>query len=48
MCFYDSITFDIDFLGVRFWFYNSFYSFMKHRKNMTFMVFMALNGPSNW
>ena len=42
--FYDFITFVVDFVGLRFLFWNLFYSFLKHRKNMTFMT---LNGPTD-
>jgi len=34
---YDFITFDVDFVGVRFLFQNSFHSFLSTEKNMTFM-----------
>jgi len=43
MTFYDFITFDVDFVGVQCLFSNSFHSFLKHRRNMTFMT---LNGPT--
>jgi len=45
MSFYDVITFVIDLIRVRFLCQNSFHSFLKHRKNMTFMT---LNGPTNY
>jgi len=44
MIFYDlNMPFVIDFVRVRFLFENSFHSFLKHRKNRTFMT---LNSPS--
>jgi len=39
---YDFITFVIDFNGARFLFQNSFYTFPKHSKGMTFKT---LDGP---
>jgi len=44
MTFYDFISFDVDFVEVRFLFQNSFHSFLNHGKNMTFMT---LNGYTN-
>jgi len=44
MTFYDFISFDVDFVEVRFLFQNSFHSFLNHGKNMTFMT---LNGHTN-
>ena len=44
MTFYDIITFVIDFVMVRFLLQTSFHSFLKHRKNMTFMT---VNSPSD-
>jgi len=43
MTFYDFITFDVNFVGVRFLFLNSFHSFLKHRKKYDFY---DLNGRS--